>query len=181
MNGLLLYPSGGCGARGVTRCGALRAHAHAGNVAEGAGTRPGVEGTRAGHARGDRRTHTRAHTRAGARQGGGVRADRQGVDNRPRGDPRQLYPPAWREGCVYTSRAYVEYIYIYIHISGSGCRSNNRRTTTTTTTTTTMTDNNNNSTGGWYWHDNAENCIKFQAKVKSIARSHAPTRTCSKY
>ena len=35
-----------------------------------------------------------------------------------------------------------------------------------------MTDNNNNSTGGWYWHDNAENCIKFQAKVKSIARSH---------
>ena len=34
-----------------------------------------------------------------------------------------------------------------------------------------MTDYNNNS-GGWYHHDNAENCIKFQAKVKMLARSH---------
>ena len=34
-----------------------------------------------------------------------------------------------------------------------------------------MTDYNNNN-GGWYHHDNAENCIKFQAKVKMLARSH---------
>ena len=41
-----------------------------------------------------------------------------------------------------------------------------------------MSDYNNNN-GGWYQHDNAENCIKFQAKMKRSRwqPGATPTRT----